>query len=369
MATPAEHAATKEPGYRVLDPVWFNAGPAPATLVSAPVTPLARFFARNHGVIPAGEPATWRLAVDGLVARPFEVTVAELMDGRFPAHTVAATLVCAGLRRTELMEHRAVPGELGWGLEPVGTATWTGVRLADLLAGAGVAPGAGHVELTGADDVERHGRHFGFGGSIPLAKAQAGEVLLAWAMNGERLPTLHGGPLRLVVPGYIGARSVKWLARVTLRATPSDNYFQQDAYRVLREPAVADPRSVRTGDALGEVPLNAVIVSPEPFARVPAGPLVVRGWAMGHGSAPLRGVELSVDHGATWQPAELEAGGEAWTWRFWRATVAAAPGLLTIMARATDQAGHQMPASLAEVWNVKGYANNAWHRVAVEVTG
>ncbi|MBK8005826.1 MAG: molybdopterin-dependent oxidoreductase [Gemmatimonadetes bacterium] len=289
MASPVEHAATKEPGYRVLDPVWFNAGPEPASLVAAPVTPVARFFARNHGVIPAGEPATWQVRVDGLVARPLAFTVAELMDGRFPVQTVAATLVCAGLRRTELMEHREVPGELGWGLEPVGTATWTGVRLADVLAGAGVEAGAAHVELTGADDVERHGRHFGFGGSIPLAKARAGEVLLAWGMNGEPLPPLHGGPLRLVVPGYIGARSVKWLAQVTLRATPSDNYFQRDAYRVLREPSVADPRSVRAGDELGEVPLNAVIVSPEPFARTSAGPL--GGARLGHGArqrAPAR---------------------------------------------------------------------------------
>ncbi len=289
MTPPAEFAATKEPGYRVLDPVWFNAGPVPASLMADPVTPVTRFFARNHGVIPAGDAATWAVQVDGLVARPLVIRVAELMAGGFPVHTVAATLVCAGLRRRELMDYREVPGELGWDLEPVGTATWTGVRLADLLALAGPEPSAAHMELTGADDVERHDRHFGFGGSIPLEKALAGEVLLAWGMNGAPLPVLHGGPLRLVVPGYIGARSVKWLARVTLRTTPSENYFQRDAYRVLREPAPSDPRSVRAGDALGEVALNAVIVSPEPFARVGA----ARRAGVGHGprrrAAPRRG--------------------------------------------------------------------------------
>jgi sulfite oxidase len=369
MGTPTDRAAEKEQGFRVLDPVWFNAGPEPSRLGETLLTPVPRFFARNHGAIPEiKDPGAWTVSVEGLVDRPLRWRVAELRKGRFPEASVPATLVCAGLRRTELMAHREVPGELGWGLEPVGTATWTGVRLADLLDAVGVKPEARHVELLGGDDVERHGHHFGFGGSVPLAKARSPEVLLAWAMNGAPLPAVHGGPLRLVVPGYIGARSVKWLTRIVLRETPSENYFQRDAYRVLREPRPEAPREVRTGEELGEVPLNAVILSPEAGTRVAAGPLEIRGWALGQGGAAVTQVEVSTDDGQTWTPATLEAGDGTWAWRFWRARVTVAPGRTVLVARARDAAGHAMPASVAEVWNVKGYGNNAWHRVPLEVT-
>lgn len=355
----------KAPGFRVLDPEGLNGGPPPDQLAVAEFTPAGRFFARNHAPIPAVNPEAWRLMVRGLVRQELTLSLDDLRR-RFRRHQVPATLVCAGLRRAELVRHRPVPGELVWDLEPAGTAAWGGVALRDVLLAAGVRDAARHVGLTGLDEVERGGTTFGFGGSVPVEKALEPEVLLADEMNGEPLPALHGGPVRLVVPGYIGARSVKWLSEIELLAEPSANYFQAAAYRVLREPNPADPRDVRAGEALGAVALNAVILAPQEGSRLPAGDITVQGWAM-DGRSPVRRVELSVDGGRTWSRVELEAAEGPWTWQRWSAPVALPPGPAVLVVRAWNEAGQGQPETIAEVWNAKGYANNAWHRVAVEI--
>ena len=355
----------KESGYRVLDPEELNGGPPPDQLGLGEFTPEGSFFARNHAPIPLVDAVAWRLTVRGLVQRELSLSLEELQR-TFPRHEVPATLVCAGLRRAELVRHRPVPGELVWDLEPAGTAVWGGVALRDVLLAAGVRDAAGHVGLTGLDEVERGGKTFGFGGSVPIEKALEPEVLLAHEMNGHPLTALHGGPVRLVVPGYIGARSVKWLAEIELLAEPSANYFQAAAYRVLREPDPADPRDVRAGEALGEVALNAVILAPEEGSRLPAGEVTVRGWAM-DGRCPVRRVEVSSDGGRTWIAANLAAAAGRWTWQRWTAQLTLPPGPAVLLARAWNEAGEGQPETIAEVWNAKGYANNAWHRVAVEI--
>ncbi|HEX7024873.1 MAG TPA: sulfite oxidase, partial [Gemmatimonadales bacterium] len=316
--------------------------------------------------VPGIDPAAWRLEVGGLVERPRSFTLEELTTG-FTQRTVAATLVCAGLRRDEFLAVGPLPGELPWGPEPVSTGEWTGVPLADLLRAAGVSPGARHVELTGLDRVERHGHAFGFGGSIDLSKALSAEVLLATRLNGVPLPPANGFPLRAVVPGWIGARSVKWLGRITLLAEPSGNYFQSRAYRVQREVVADDPRDVTSGVAMSGVPLNAVILDPEPGQSLRPGPLTVRGWAMGSEGRTVTAVELSADGGECWLPARLTRVGGPWTWSFWESTIELAPGTRTLVARATDRDGATQPETVRETWNVKGYGNNAWHRVTISV--
>jgi sulfite oxidase len=330
------------------------------------ITPANQFFTRSHGTIPRIDPATWRLEVGGLVDRPASFSLEELLR-RFPPRELTATLVCAGLRRAELLSAGPLPGELPWGPEPASTGRWAGIALGDVLQAAGVSERARYVELSGLDEVEREGARFGFGGSIDLAKALGPEVLLAHQLDGDSLPTVHGFPLRAVVPGWIGARSVKWLGRIMLSAEPSANYFQSQAYRLQRDSDPRKPRDVSGGVALTEVPVNAVIVEPAAGQVAAAGQVRVRGWAMGSGGRPLRRVELSADDGQRWMAAQLTSHGLDWTWAFWEAVLALGPGEYTLVVRATDTAGEMQPATVAETWNVKGYNNNAWHQVTVQV--
>jgi len=273
--------------------------------------------------------------------------------------------VCAGLRRDEFFSIGPLPGELPWGAEAASTGLWTGISLADVLGAVGVSRQAKYVEFIGLDGCERQGQRFGFGGSIDIAKAQCPEVLLATRLNGAPLAPEHGFPLRVVVPGWIGARSVKWLGQIRLSQEPSSNYFQTKAYRLQREANPKDLRDVTAGVALTELPLNAVILEPTRDQRVRAGQVAVRGWAMGSGGRPLTSIELSADEGRNWTAARIAVEGRRWTWTFWEATVQLAPGTHTLMVRATDSAGTKQPPSAWETWNVKGYSNNAWHRVTI----
>ena len=362
MMTPTPHAPAVR---RIHDSGGLNTAVWPVPLDRL-VTPTDQFFTRSHGTIPRIDPAGWRLEVGGLVDRPTTFSLEDLLRA-FPQREVTATLVCAGLRRSEFLALGPLPGELPWGPEPASTGRWTGVALADVLRAAGVGSRARHAQFTGLDEVERDGDRFGLGGSIDIGKELGGEVLLAHELNGAPLPVEHGFPLRAVVPGWIGARSVKWLGRITLSEAPSPNYFQSRAYRLQRAIDPERPRDVSAGEALAEVPLNAVIVEPAPDQTVHAGRVAVRGWALGSAGRAVREVELSADDGQTWARARITSEGPAWTWAFWEGSVELAPGRRVLVARATDSAGAVQPATVGETWNVKGYNNNAWHRVAVRV--
>ena len=170
-----------------------------------------------------------------------------------------------------------------------------------------------------------------------------------------------------MVPGWIGARSVKWLGRIEVRAEPSENYFQTKAYRIERTVNPRAPTDVSGGVPLAELPVNAVILDPKPGQSVPAGLVVVRGWAIGQGGAGLAAIEVSSDGGARWVKARPTAGGEPGVWTFWEALVTLAGGPCELVVRATDVEGRTQPAALRDCWNVKGYCNNAWHRVRVTV--
>lgn len=341
----------------------YNAEPARAALAEHVLTPNDVFYSRNHGPIPDLAPARWRLTVDGRVDRPLTLSLADLKE-RFPRREVVATLQCAGNRRLGLLTVRDIPGETPWGPGATSTARWTGVALADVLAGAGAAPDAGHVAFTGADVSAEAEPEQRYGSSIPHHKAATTNVLLTWEMNGVPLPRVHGGPVRVVVPGYIGARSVKWVQRVTVQDGPSDSYFQAVAYRLL--PADADPAQPHpSGLALGAVAVNADVLVPADGATVPAGPTLVRGYAFAGHDREVARVDVSVDAGRTWTQADLDPALGPWAWRFWRTGLDLPAGDSEIVARAWDTAGAAMPEEPASLWNPKGYVNNAWARITV----
>jgi sulfite oxidase len=342
----------------------FNAEPPPDMLHRAFLTPTELFFCRNHAPPPTVDAQSYQLAVRGLVGRELLLRL-ERLRADFERVELAATLLCAGNRRDELLALGEIPGEVVWGSEALSTASWAGARLRDVLAAAGVSDAARHVAFLGLDEVVKEGERFGFGGSLPLEKALGPEVLLAYEMNGAALPVIHGFPLRVVAPGYIGARSVKWLAEIQVQAEPSQNYFQARAYKLFPPEIGPETLDWSQGEMLGPVGVNAVICRPAQGTTLPAGELGLRGYALaGHGGR-VAAVEVSPDGGRSWQPACLLDADLPWAWRRWETSVTLGPGEHELVARASDTLGNTMPPELARVWNVKGYMNNAWHRLWV----
>jgi sulfite oxidase len=316
----------------------LNAETPPELLCSAPVTPTDAFFVRDHGAIPAIDPSAYRVSVGGLGGAPLCLSLRDVRQ-RFPRATVTATLACAGNRRGEL---RPLAAGIPWGQGAVGTAVWRGARLRDVLLAAGIAPGARHVAFTGLDDVDGER----FAGSIPLEKALGPEVVLADEMNGAPVPAEHGFPLRVVVPGYIGARSVKWLESISIQREPSASGFQRTDYAL-------------DGRPLGELALTCAACR-----SIRRGPRIdVEGYAIGTGGCAIDRVELSADGGRSWRAVALRGAGEPWAWRLWHANVRAKSAPCELLVGEWDASGRGQPATVADTWCSRGYMNNAWHRI------
>ena len=356
----------KDPAMIVYQTHPWNIGAPPACVRQTFLTPKERFFVRNHSGVPQVDVQRYRLSVTGMVHSPLHISLDELRAA-FPQAQVMATLQCAGHRRKELAALRPIPGEIPWGADAMSTATWRGVPLREVLLAAGMVTGARHVAFLGLDTMERGSKPFGFGGSIPIEKAMSAETLLAYEMNEEPLPLLHGFPLRVIVPGYIGARSVKWVTNIHVQAHPSTNYFQAHAYKLFPAHVQAEHADLATGQMLGALPLNAVICHPQEGERLAAGPIRIEGYAITGAGGDIERVELSVDEGATWTPATLLEPSSPWTWRFWEATLTLPAGTYQLAVRAWDSAGRTQPPDARQIWNWKGYLNHAWHCVRVVI--
>ncbi len=336
----------------------YNAETPLMRLVEAFLTPQALFYSRNHGVIPRMDPAC-QLHVGGLVDTAMDLSVAALQS-RFTPHTVTATLQCAGNRRADLQPIRSTSGD-PWQAGAIGTADWTGVRLADVLAATDIAPGASDVAFESADLVTDHD-NTPYAVSIPLKKALAPEVLLAWAMNGRMLAPEHGAPLRAIVPGYAGVRSAKWVTAVTVRDSPADSPVQRQDYKLLPADATAETVDWDRGVTIDAMPANSAICVPA-AGPVTAGATLVRGWATASERMVTR-VDVSSDGGITWRQAALEQG-TRWAWTLWQVTLDLRPGSHELVVRTWDDAGQTQPSEMADRWNFKGYLATAWHRVPV----
>ncbi len=352
----------------------FNAGAPVAKLIDNFITETPLFYVRNHGTIPEIAADAFQIEVGGMVGKKLELSLAELKN-QFKSYEITATMQCAGNRRDEMIEVREIPGETPWQANAISCANWRGVRLADVLKMAGVEDGAMHVAFDGADEVTKN-VHTNFGGSISLKKAMADEVLLAFEMNGAPLLPIHGAPLRVVVPGYIGARSVKWLTKITVQKEPSDNHFQAAAYKIF--PPNINKKNVdwTKGLTLGEALINSVICEPADDAVLKAGKTMLRGYATSGGGRSVERVDVSIDGGANWLEAELlepkkaaqiESNQRDWTWQLWQCEVELKKGANVLIVRAYDASANTQPETIAPLWNFKGYINNGWHRTKVKV--
>lgn len=342
----------------------------PPHLLDDEITPAKFFFVRNNGQIPDVANATdetWRLKLDGEVATPLDLSIAELKREFEPA-SLRLVIECAGNGRKF---YRPSGAGNQWTFGGVGCAEWTGVRLKDLLARAGVKPSAVYTGHYGADaHLSGAPGRAALSRGMPIANALEPHTLVAWAMNGENIPVLNGHPLRLVAPGLPGSCSQKWLTRIWVRDRVHDGEkMQGQSYRLPAYP-VPPGASVPDDDMaiIEDIPVKSLITFPQTGASAKLGrAIAVRGHAWS-GAVEAAKVELSLDFGASWAPAALAPAPNRFAWR--RFTAAVTPpqrGYYEIWARATDAAGKAQPPA-PPGWNPQGYLNNQQHRVAVFVT-
>jgi len=343
----------------------LNAEPPLARLRAAFLTPQDSFYIRSHGETPRLDAATHSIRVEGVPHRQ-SFTLAELQS-QFAHRTVTAVMQCAGNRRADMHAVAPVSGD-PWAPGAIGNARWTGAALADILLACGVDAKPGwHVAFACADACELEGKRFRFGVSIPIEKAMSADVLLAWALNGEALALEHGHPLRVVVPGYAGVRSPKWLAAITVQPRPSDNPFQAEDYKLFPADWTKETADPARGMTINEMPVNAAICEPASHARLKPGRARVAGYAVATARAIVR-VDVSADEGRSWQQAELQADPSSpWSWTFWQTELDLPTGEHVLAVRAWDEAGQTQPNRPEETWNYKGYLCTAWHRVPVNV--
>jgi sulfite oxidase len=341
----------------------YNAEPPLEPLTKAWSTPTELMFVRSHGKkLPKLDAKAHRIKIEGMVDKPQELSLEQLARvGKAAKHHV--TLTCAGNRRDEHSATKKVGG-VQWSAGAIGNPEWEGVTLRDVLAAAGVKADAKHVWFEGADEVE-HGDHtIAFGGSISLQKLATGElpVLLATKMNGAALTAEHGFPVRVVVPGFIGARSVKWLSKIVVNDRPSPNHFLQETYKVVEADT---PEQMAKAEPIYENVLNAAICLPASGAKLKAGKNKIAGYALPSGdpNAKIAKVEVAVD--GKWQAAKTENADSPFCWATWQKEIDLTPGKHVLMVRATDSRGVQQPETTK--WNAKGYLYNGWHKVEVTV--
>ena len=308
---------------------------------TGPLTPSGLHYVRSHFPFP-DPPGS--IAIAGAVQRARSVPVAELRA--LEARTVAMTLECAGNGRSFLRP--PAPGEQ-WSLGAVSTARWTGASLRSLLEPAGLSPSVVEILFRGADAGTPSGaeRRLAFERSLPIERALADDVLVAYLMNGTDLPVEHGAPARLVVPSWYGMASVKWLAEIVALDEPFRGFYQADRYVVGDQP-------------LQKMRPRAVIA--EPLRDVAAGTATMRGYAWS-GQGTVTRVEVSSDGGSTWRDAALSPPVSVAAWREWRAEWSAAPGIHHLLARATDASGEAQP--LVQRRDPLGYENNAAQPVRI----
>ena len=322
------------------------------------VTPTGLHYLLCHYDIPGIDPHAWRIVLDGAVERPRSMTVDEL--AALPRVSLPVTLECAGNGRAFLD-----PRPIGqpWLIGGVSTAEWGGTPLWSLLQSAGIRPEATNVAFYGADAAMADGDAQPYARSLTLADCRDGPIL-ADTMNGLPLQPQHGAPLRLVVPGWYGMASVKWLTRIEVRVAPFDGEFQGNDYMLVTS------TDGDRGEAVTRILPRALMVPPGmPDAasgdrRLAGGLARLEGRAWS-GSGPITKVEVTVDGGATWTGAQVEPSSGEHAWSRWTFSWNAVPGRHRLAARASDGVGNQQP--IEPRWNRWGYANNGVSWVTVRV--
>lgn len=382
----------RHPGLVVLQDKPFNAETPLALIPDNFLTPAALWYVRHHHPVPQIDPDKFQLEV-AAEAGPVADAAASFslsdLKSRFSMRTVTATMQCGGNRRSELNAVRKTQG-LPWGAGAISTATWGGVYLRDVLVAMGVPPdptqaaaaGVRHVHFVGADEP--------YDASVPveIAMDPSREVLVAFEMNGEPIPREHGAPLRVIVPGTIGARNVKWVKKIIVSSEEAHSNWQRGLPYKVTPPAVTDLKDANPAvlPSVQDLPVQSAICVPSEGAVVEAEPapdgtgstVTVQGYAWSGGGRPIFRVDVSADGGSNWTTAQLVAGhdqpyGRSWAWTLWKADVPVPRGVskqggsVELVCKAVDGSLNTQPASGEPIWNPRGILSNAYSRVTVEI--
>jgi len=322
------------------------------------VTPTGLHYLLIHYDIPAVDSAAWHLKIAGEVGTPLDLSLEQIK--KRPRRTLPVTMECAGNGRALFAPRRI---SQPWLLEAIGTAEWTGTPLGSILEEAGVNKGAAEIVFTGLDQgVEGEQVQF-YQRSLTVAEAMHDDVLLAYEMNGEPLPAQHGYPLRLMMPGWYGMASVKWLGRIEAVREPFQGYQMARAYHYTQSAdGSGDPVTLIRARALMIPPGIPDYMTRDRLVAVGAVTLTGKAWA---GRSRVSRVEVSVDGGSTWSEARLGAAASPYAWSNWTFVWNAVPGECELNVRASDADGNVQP--MEQEWNFGGYGNNGVQRVRVIV--
>ena len=333
---------------------------SPIASLDSWITPAEHFYIRNHFLErPDLNKSAWRLVVNGEVHNPLSLSFDDILV--LPSRELVVTLECAGNSRA----YMTPPAEgLVFRHGAVSTARWKGVPLPLLLDKAGLRSAARDIVFKGADygEEEEEGVAFGldYGRSLPLDKALHPDTLLAYEMNGEALTPAHGYPVRLIVPGWYGMASVKWLVNIEVWDRPYDGFFQKRRYVVINEGIDFPDR-----EPVSILKVKSLMTRPRHGEVIQEGPFTIRGLAWS-GNGEITKVEVSTEGGRIWRGARLLGKPVPNAWRLWEVDwYPSQPGHYILMVRATDSSGDVQPTSV--MWNFRGYANNSIHTIAVEV--
>ena len=358
----------KHPDLVVLSDKPWNIETPPHLLDDA-VTPADKLFVRNNGLMPENiNLQNWTLTIDGeSVEKNVTFTLAELKQ-KFKHHTYQLVHECAGNGRAEYNP----PGHGNqWTTGGVGCCEWTGVRLRDVLEAAGIKADAVYIGYYGQDKHLSGKNEVPISRGVPMRKALEDEALIAWAMNGQDIPLVHGYPLRVIFGGWPASTSGKWLTRISVRNKIHDGAKMNGAdYRLPINPVAPGARTQTDNEhmrIIEAMPVKSLITYPKTGAQLTTGTLLeLRGHAWA-GDRKITAVHISYDYGATWQKCAVKNARNRNCWQRWTTQLKLPQaGYFEIFARATDSAGVMQPM-LVPAWNPGGYLNNACHRIAVQV--